>query len=364
MKIDGLNYLLLRNGYQVLNSNVPFIHFFVKRYESSDSNNGVEIIGCIDNSVKNSLSVEQLDNIAFQIERKYLFSGMQNVEMIYFIYSDNVERDKVFCEGTTKFWIIDILARQLIVYENQPEDFDNLRGMVEDMLSIGSTYGHDSNYNNRAGRKMPYTESAKGISYLKAWERKFPVITLLLVIINVAVFFVLESIGSTNDVVFMLNHGAAYHQNIYNEHEYYRLFTCMFLHFGFGHLFNNMLALWLLGSEVERFLGKIRFTIIYIFSGLVGSILSSVYSYIVNANTVSAGASGAVYGLIGALVVKMVEDRKRSRSSFGKILAVLIILMMVGRPAEGIDTIAHIGGFAAGMISGILCYKTARIKEY
>lgn len=360
MKIEGIHYLLLESGYQFINSNVPFIKFYVKRYNYSENENRIDVIGCVDNLIKNYLSVEQLDSIAFQIERKYLFAGIEKVNMIYFIYSDNVERDKIYCECKTKFWLIDILAKQLIVFENQPEDFNNLRGMIEEVLKIKE--GRKIRYGDKlSGENVSYIEKLKDVRHLMVGNNKFPIVTLLLIIINAAVFLILECMGSTNDVVFMLNHGAAYYQKIYYEHEYYRLFTCMFMHFGFGHLFNNMISLWLLGSEVERFFGKIDFIIIYITSGFIGSLLSSVYSSILDSNTVSAGASGAVYGLIGSLIVKMVEDKKRNRSSFGKILIVLIILMMVGRPEEGIDNIAHIGGFAAGMLTGILCYKT-RLK--
>ena len=95
MRIEVISYLLQRNGYQIINSNVPFIKFYVKKYEHESDYNAMEIIGFVDNSSKSSsFSVEQLDNIAFQIERKFLFSGIQKVNMLYFIYSDNVERDK------------------------------------------------------------------------------------------------------------------------------------------------------------------------------------------------------------------------------------------------------------------------------
>ena len=357
MNIDGIYYLLQRNGYQILNSNIPFIKFFVRPMEDSGYNN-INIIGCIDNSTNSRLTVEQLDNIAFQIERKYLFSGMQNVNMIYFIYSDNVERDKIYCEGKTKFWIFDIVAQQMIIYENQPEEFNNLRSQIEELLDYSAAHRSDIYSVNRKNRRK-----RTDVYHSRVRRKPLPIITLVMVILNLAVFILLESFGSTNDVLFMLDHGAAYYVNIFENHEYYRLITCMFMHFGFSHLLNNMISLWLLGSETERFYGKIKFFIIYMISGIAGSLLSSVYNYMIWGNNVSAGASGAIYGIMGALVVKIVEEKRRNRSSFGRIAFVFLLLLMVGRTGEGIDNIAHIGGFVAGMISGIVCYKTMPVEK-
>lgn len=358
MRIEGISYLLQKNGYQIVNSNVPFVRFYIKKYENNSDNNTIDIIGFVDNSVKSSLSVEQLDNIAFQIERKYLFSGIKNVNMLYFIYSDNIERDKIYCECQTKFWIIDILANQLIIFENQPDDFDELRNQIESTFVF-----REANRNNTAVSHDFGSRSALHTNLYGTYKRRIPIITLLLVILNVGVFVVLEIIGSTNSVSFMLKHGADYSVYVFEKNEFYRLFTSMFLHFGFAHLFNNMLSLWLLGSEAERYYGRVLFAFIYIFSGFAGSLASCVYNYVMSENVVSAGASGAISGLIGALVVKIVEDRKRSKSSFGRIALVLIILMMLGRSGEGVDNIAHMGGFVAGMISGIVCYKIKLIEK-
>ena len=124
-----------------------------------------------------------------------------------------------------------------------------------------------------------------------------------------------------------------------------------------------MVSLWLLGSETERFYGKIKFLLIYIISGLTGSILSTGYYYVTDGNVVSAGASGAIYGIMGALVVKLIESGRKNKSELTKIIFVFFILMMVGRSGEGIDNIAHIGGFVGGLISGIVSYKLGRTKE-
>ena len=97
--------------------------------------------------------------------------------------------------------------------------------------------------------------------------------TVLLAVVNVIVFLVLSFQGMTEDGRFMLQHGAMYVPYLIKNGEYYRLFTSMFLHFGYDHLFNNMVVLVAMGWNLELEIGKIKFLIVYFVSGLAGNIL-------------------------------------------------------------------------------------------
>ena len=99
--------------------------------------------------------------------------------------------------------------------------------------------------------------------------------TVLLAVVNVIVFLVLSFQGMTEDGRFMLQHGAMYVPYLIKNGEYYRLFTSMFLHFGYDHLFNNMVVLVAMGWNLELEIGKIKFLIVYFVSGLAGNILSA-----------------------------------------------------------------------------------------
>ena len=100
------------------------------------------------------------------------------------------------------------------------------------------------------------------------------VCTTAMIIINIAVFLILSVFGNTEDAVFMLRHGAMYEPMIVQDHEFYRIFTSMFMHFGISHLLNNMVLLGALGWNLELEAGKIRFVIIYLISGIGGNMLS------------------------------------------------------------------------------------------
>ena len=134
-------------------------------------------------------------------------------------------------------------------------------------------------------------------------------VTFILVAINIIVFIVLEIMGDTNSGGFMLIKGAMNPYLILSHGEWYRLFTCLFMHFGIEHLANNMLLLFLLGQIFERAVGITRYIGIYIGAGLSGSFLSFFYMCLMGKNDIVAGASGAIFGLIGGMIVVILVNK-------------------------------------------------------
>lgn len=176
-------------------------------------------------------------------------------------------------------------------------------------------------------------------------------ITLTLVVVNILVFFVMDFRGGTENVAYMLAHGAAYGPLILENKEYYRLFTSMFLHFGIEHLFGNMLTLIFLGDLLEKMIGKFRFILIYFLGGLAGNLLSLAKEMITGNYAVSAGASGAIFAVVGALVFLVVRHRGKLPGTSGQRLAVLALLTLAdGFVSTGVDYMAHLGGMAAGFV--------------
>ena len=186
--------------------------------------------------------------------------------------------------------------------------------------------------------------------------------TIALIVINVAVFFILTMFGDTEDAVFMLQHGAMYEPNIIEGHEYYRIFTCLFLHFGITHLLNNMVLLGALGWNLELELGKVRFVIIYFASGIIGNIVSLFYDLTLEQPAVSAGASGAIFGLMGALLYVVIANRGRLGRLSGRGMLVMVALSLYfGLTSTGVDNLAHIGGVVSGFLLAVLLYRR---KQY
>lgn len=182
--------------------------------------------------------------------------------------------------------------------------------------------------------------------------------TVALIVINIVVFFILTMFGDTEDAVFMLQHGAMYEPYIIEGHEYYRIFTCLFLHFGITHLLNNMVLLGALGWNLELEIGKVRFVIIYFASGIIGNIVSLFYDLTLEQPAVSAGASGAIFGLMGALLYVVIANRGRLGRLSGRGMLVMVILSLYfGLTSTGVDNLAHIGGLVSGFLLAVLLYR-------
>lgn len=185
----------------------------------------------------------------------------------------------------------------------------------------------------------------------KAW------CTIALIVINVIVFFFLALRGRTEDAVYMLSSGAMY-VPLVEAGEYYRVFTSMFLHFDYSHLVNNMLVLALLGWQLEQVVGKWRYLIIYLGAGIGGNLLSAWAETQTMEYAVGAGASGAVFGAIGALLYIAVRNHGQIGNLSGQQIVFMVLLSLYfGFTSSGVDNFAHIGGLAAGFILAVLLYR-------
>ena len=194
-------------------------------------------------------------------------------------------------------------------------------------------------------------------------ENKIPVMTLILVLINVAVYLYVEFSGSSYDAEYMIQMGAVYDPLVLQNHEFFRLITHFFLHFGFDHLFNNMISLLILGYSLEQVTGKMRFVILYFLSGILAGVASIVYNIYVGQETVSCGASGAIYGLMGALLVLLiVGNRGRLSSEVPRYILYIGISIYSGMQDPTIDNAAHVGGFVAGVLICLVMTRFTRME--
>ena len=209
---------------------------------------------------------------------------------------------------------------------------------------------------------LEYTEQHKMLSLgmlqngVKNLEeiRKEPA-TMALILINVLVFIAVEFTGTSQDACHVLEYGAAYTPYIIQNGEVYRLFTSMFLHFGIEHLVNNMLVLFVLGSRLERVIGKIRFLLIYLLGGIAGNVVSLLLELKTQEFSVSAGASGAVFAVMGAMIYIVIRNKGwLGDLSMRQILVMAAFSLYFGFTSSGVDNAAHIGCLLAGFVLAVL----------
>ena len=170
-----------------------------------------------------------------------------------------------------------------------------------------------------------------------------PVVTRAIIAINVIMWVLMTLAGGSTNVGVLIRFGAMYAPLVIRG-QYWRFVTPMFLHVGFAHLAFNSYALYQLGGIAERVYGKYRFAVIFGAAGICGSVFSFLFT-----RAVSAGASGAIFGMLGALLY---FARKRPgvfrRGFMANLLTILAINLFIGLSTPGIDNFAHMGGFLGG----------------
>lgn len=183
--------------------------------------------------------------------------------------------------------------------------------------------------------------------YESIFKPKKIVVTNVLIALNVLVFFVVFALSGANlNVLNLLRYGALNSVLVQNG-EFWRLITAGFLHGGIFHLLFNMYSLYIIGTQIENFVGKWKFLAIYFCSMITASLMSCVIS----PNSVSVGASGAIFGLLGALVYFGYHYRLYLGSVLrNQIIPLILFNLLLGFMVSGIDNAAHIGGLIGGLL--------------
>lgn len=188
-------------------------------------------------------------------------------------------------------------------------------------------------------------------------EIKKEPVTVLFILLNILIFLVVDFSGGSENTAHMIACGAAYPPLILEDGQIYRLFTCMFLHFGIYHIANNMLILFVLGQRLEPVVGKLRYILIYLLGGAGGNIISLALETKKSEYAVSAGASGAIFAVMGAMIYVVVRNRGRIQDiSTRQMLIMAGFSLYFGFTSTGVDNAAHVGGMICGFLLAVLLY--------
>ena len=274
---------------------------------------------------------------SFDMNTLSLFVNLgENVDIEKYVHSENVDCAKV--EDVDDLNNYDFIKSSFPNITNKMtfnEEGMNLFFKITD--EIGKKNEQDTIHNEEIFRK------------------KTPFITYGLLIINLIIFLLCNF---DENYVYSL----ALFSNIGSE--YYRLITAAFTHYDFFHFLFNMYALYVIGSQIESFLGKGKYIAIYLFSIITSSLLSLTF---LNDNIISLGASGAIFGLFGALLYFGYHYRIYLGSVMrSQIIPIVILNLALGFMITGVDNAAHIGGLVGGtlitMALGIK-YKSNRVEK-
>lgn len=194
-------------------------------------------------------------------------------------------------------------------------------------------------------------------------SKKIPVITIALVVINIVIFLAMEFLGSTEDTLFLYSHGGMHVPSVYYQGEWWRIFTHMFVHSGGDHLFNNMFMLAVVGSEVEKRLGKVKYVIGYFISGIGGTIFSAIPEILSQDFAIGVGASGAITGIFAIYLIISIRNRGSFQKEYVVRMLIVLGIMIFGNMEQGIDWMAHLGGAVTGLLMGLILYRSKKHKR-
>jgi len=191
------------------------------------------------------------------------------------------------------------------------------------------------------------------------FEQGKPFFTNVFLTIQIIMFMLLELFGGSTNPNTLIQFGAKVNELIYAG-EWWRFITPIFIHIGLFHLLMNSLALYFIGMAVEKMYGSWRFLVIYLFSGIIGSLASFVFS-----PSISAGASGSIFGLFGALLLLGVLKPSLFLRTIGpNILIVIAINLAIGFTIPNVDNAGHIGGLIGGFVAALMVQLPKMSKSY
>ncbi len=187
-------------------------------------------------------------------------------------------------------------------------------------------------------------------------------VTIVLLVVNVLVWILLEATGGSENSENLIDFGAKFGPAI-AQGDWWRLITPMFLHIGFFHLLANSFGLFIFGGMVERIFGSVAFGAIYLVAGVLGNLFSYWADIgIYHSTPIGAGASGAVFGIVGAFGSYLLLNRhvlgQMGRQAMMSVLFIVGINFVLGITLSGVDNMAHLGGLFGGALLALVIAPT------
>ena len=398
--------VLRGEGYRYCHTNLAEAGIYYKYYQE-----GFHIVMAVDLSGGNRFSVQQYRSMEeHAMDLFYHPQGrlgdfpdgfpVYHVEMLTLLIGGDSEVERKLCAECRNVWVYQPQSGRLLIYENQPGDFFGLRGALEqgagtggegEMSRQGTGAGGWAETSRQGTGAGGWAETSRqgagacgwaetswqdtGTAYASAqntaknrlgilWKNiRAEYVTIALVTVNVITYLVLEWLGDTTNGFFMAEHGAMYPDFIRINHEWWRIITAGFLHFGAVHLVNNMVILYCMGSRLERVTGHLKYFLIYLVSLIGAGLLSYGMMLRTGDYAVSAGASGAIFGVIGGFLWIVILHRGRFEQITTRgIMMMIVLTIYYGFSSAGIDNWGHIGGLLAGFAATVILYHRNRQK--
>lgn len=306
---------LKNSGYEPVQSGTTGVYTFRHRA-------GNHIIGVMQCTDENVIAGYKLESLRGNLSVVY---GTANV--LFVIFTDDPYRINQFIEADSGHWIYNYTEGRLVIYENQPGTFFGAEKLFEP---------------ERVRTRQNYVFTVNNF----------------IILVNVVEFAVMALKGNTQNTIYLYRCGGITPESLFEDHQVYRLFTSMFMHSGISHLVNNMIVLYFIGGTLEKYIGRVRYLIIYLLSGLLGGLISQIYYMAMAENVICVGASGAIFGAVGAMLTVVVVNHGRVENfTFPRLIIYVVLSIYLGFTSQGVSLSAHLGGLATGFFTALLLYR-------
>lgn len=338
-------------------SNIPEVTLFFQI-----ENNFVNVINLMDCREKVKFSIQNYDFIKDKIKELFEKKHYNNIHILNLIVAEDYELTRDIRQEDQFCWFIESAELKLMIEEHQAQDFYGMKRMIieglfqikkdkflqfpkkseNELLRRSSSNVIISDLSKRTGKSKN--------KIIKKIKKQYSFVSIFFVAINVLIFIL-----CTQGVNLLYNKGTLLGPAIFENNQYYRLITAMFLHGDLNHLISNMMLLYFLGDLLEQKIGHIKFGVLYLLSGIGGGIASVGYEYASKEFIPSIGASGAIFGLMGVLLYLVICNKgKLNDITLPRIAIMIIYSIYSGLIGTNIDNAAHIGGLMSGIIISVI----------
>lgn len=333
MRAEQMESLFYAAGYDKIPTNLPEYVFYYRR-----ESQGVTVIFVIDYRRGIYISEDQYEHMKNQGTAFFGAGRETDVHMLTLILAEDTQAAKRLCAKDRFCWLIDTGSDRLLIHEDQTGDFYGWRAVLEDYLAAPLPDGKDTG--------DAWKEPSRSVR--ENWPKErimaMPWVNIGLVAVNVLVFLICTFTGEL-----LYNKGAFGVAEVMADGSYYRIFTALFLHADIQHLFSNMIVLYYVGEIVERKLGHAPYAAIYFLAGLAGNLFSAGYEILSAQSYSSVGASGAVFGVEGALLFLVILNHGSFEYvTTGRLVFAIVFSIYCGFTSTNVNNAAHIGGVLMG----------------
>ncbi len=331
------------SGFQKLDANIPGLSVYF-----TIENSYINALIIADTDGEPEVTGELLDGFLEKSDWKAPNGETIDIHALSVIFSSDVEKAREVGKNQTFCWYVDTKAGRLIIDEGKCEDFYGMKSVLEKALTEPEETESDP---SGTEAKVTYEQPKKKfVGYVNYGLLIANILLFILCIFNGKFFYGKGSF----DLVMMIN-----------ENQWYRFITCMFLHGDVYHLSSNMIYLYTLGDMVEKDLGHVKYFLLYMLSGIAGSVVSMAFSILTKDFTPSLGASGAIFGITGALLWIAIRNKGGDKKLTAlKLIFLIVYSLYNGFISTNVDNAAHIGGLIGGFVLAIILYrKKGKAKE-